>query len=450
LGYVIADEFRELEFIDKGQEAMIINTCVPLHRLVLSLSKALDCIHPDITDHQHRVAYISLHIGRKLGMQTSELITLFHAAALHDIGMLRVENRIKGLHLRKLEAVSWHSEVGYELLKDNPLLRQAAEIILHHHIFWSNGKGAERNGQAVPLSSHIIAIADAVERSINRDAHILDQAEKITNQITMLSGRRFHPDCIEVFREISEPDAFWLDVVSDRIYSILLDQIDWPNLSIDEKTLGPIAEMFGRIVDSLSPWTATHSAGVSASAVVLAEKSNFSPRELGLMRAAGYLHDLGKLKVPTRILNKPGKLTPAEWSIMKVHVYDTFMILKTIGGMPQISEWAAFHHERLDGTGYPFRHKARDLTLGARIMAVADCFTALSEERPYRKGLAKNTILSILERQAADGALDANIVSALANNFDEIDTARQTEQSGYAEKQKRLDKIIAGFKISVA
>ncbi len=90
------------------------------------------------------------------------------------------------------------------------------------------------------------------------------------------------------------------------------------------------------------------------------------------MRAADYLHDVGKLTIPSRILDKPGKLTREEMEIMRGHTYHTFHILNNGGSMPQVAEWAAFHHERLDGTGYPFHHGGKNLTLGARIMAVAD------------------------------------------------------------------------------
>ena len=107
------------------------------------------------------------------------------------------------------------------------------------------------------------------------------------------------------------------------------------------------------------------------------------------MRAAGYLHDLGKIAVPSRILDKPAPPSQHEWAVLREHTYHTFRVLDTIGGMPQISEWAAFHHERLDGTGYPFGHEGKDLTLGARIMAVADIFTAVTEDRPYRAALCE-------------------------------------------------------------
>jgi len=155
-----------------------------------------------------------------------------------------------------------------------------------------------------------------------------------------------------------------------------------------------------------------------------------------LMQAAGYLHDLGKISVPSEILDKQGKPTEAEWAILQGHTYYTFRILETIGGMPQVSEWAAFHHERLDGKGYPFGHTAKDLTLGTRIMAVADTTTALLEDRPYRKSMSDQKAIRILRKLAADGALDGDVLDVLLRDFDPIHAVCQEEQAAYAVKQQ--------------
>ena len=130
---------------------------------------------------------------------------------------------------------------------------------------------------------------------------------------------------------------------------------------------------------------------------------------------------------------------------MKGHTYHTFHILNTIGGMPQMSEWAAFHHERLDGKGYPFWHEAKDLTLGARIMAVADIFTAITEDRPYREGMPCEKVVSILDNQVQNGALDGDVVSVLKDDYDTIDGTRQQEQAEYREKQDRLAEMIGSL-----
>jgi HD-GYP domain-containing protein (c-di-GMP phosphodiesterase class II) len=421
------------------QEAkMIINPEVPLHRLILSLSEALDHVHPKVADHQQRVAYIAMSIARQMGFDDQTLVDLFHAAALHDIGLVSTKSKITALVLGQLEKVARHPEVGYNLLKDNQLFASAAEIVRYHHVDWLHGTGAERGGRPVPLASHVLAVADGVEIMIDRQHQIIQQVPAILDRITALSGRKYHPDCVAAFREAARPEAFWLDATSPRIYGILLTRINWPTLSIDEVALRPIAEMLAQIVDAASPWTAVHTAGVSATAVALAERMNFSPRELHLMRAAGYLHDLGKLCIPARILDKPGRLTPEEMNVVRTHTYHTFRILETIGGMPQIAEWAAFHHERLDGRGYPFRHGENELTLGARIMAAADIFTAVTEDRPYRKAMTTTEAGKLLSQLAADGGLDREVVRVATTERDEINAVRRREQAEYGKRQRRL------------
>jgi HD-GYP domain-containing protein (c-di-GMP phosphodiesterase class II) len=417
---------------------MFVNPQVPLHRLILSLSEALDYVHPQVVGHQHRVAYIATNMARALGLQGLDLLDVFNAAALHDIGIIGVENRVKALHEKQMDAVSWHPEAGFELLRDTPLFANAAALIRHHHVSWAGGRGAEHDSGPVPPASHILALADAVERKIDRNTPILQQADLITREVASMSGEEFRPDCVDAFVRVSQPEAFWLDMASERIYSVLLRQMDWPMLTVDEASVGPIAQLFGRIVDAASRWTLLHSAGVTATAVALAEQFGFSPRELYFMRAAGYLHDLGKLSVPTGILDKFAALTRDEMSVIKGHPYHTFRILDTIGGMPQISEWAAFHHERLDGNGYPFHHTSENLPLGSRIMAVADVFTAVAEDRPYRPGMSAREALGVIGRLAAGGGVDGDVVAMLKREYDTLDAVRRDEQAAYGEKQKRL------------
>lgn len=421
---------------------MIINPRIPLHRLVLSLSEALDHISPFVADHQLRVAYMSTRTARLMGLRGQRLRDVFHAGALHDIGLIRAENRVRAVANNDLENLGWHSEAGYELLKDNEFFAEAATIILHHHATWADGQNDAIQGESVPLASHILALTDAVDRSIQRDVPILHQTKDLVKGILQERGKAFCPDCVDAFHEVCRSPAFWLDATSKRVYAILNREIDWPTLTIDETAVEGIAQIFGRIVDGLSPWTGAHSAGVTAAAVALAERLNFSPREQVLMRAAAYLHDLGKITVPSKILDKQGKLTEEEWSILQGHTYYTFRILDTIGGMPQISEWAAFHHERLDGKGYPFGHAAKDLTLGARIMAVADTFTAITEDRPYRKGMDKEEALGVLTKLVANGGLDGQVVKTLLRDFDVLDAIRRKEQAAYSVKQRRLIQVI--------
>lgn len=115
-----------------------------------------------------------------------------------------------------------------------------------------------------------------------------------------------------------------------------------------------MSELYRDLIDFKSTFTATHSAGVSEAASVIARLFGFTEQEEEMMKVAVNLHGLGKLAVPNSILEKPGPLTKHEMAIMKYHTYWTYAVLKGVEGFHQVTEWAAFHHERLDGSGYPF------------------------------------------------------------------------------------------------
>ena len=121
------------------------------------------------------------------------------------------------------------------------------------------------------------------------------------------------------------------------------------------------------------------------------------------LRRAALLHDIGKLSVPNRILDKPGSLTPDEWAVIKLHPYHTYQILERIPVFGELAFDASAHHERLDGRGY-YRNLTGDhLSPPARILAVADQLDALSADRPYRARLPQERVVSILREERGTG-----------------------------------------------
>ncbi len=153
---------------------------------------------------------------------------------------------------------------------------------------------------------------------------------------------------------------------------------------------------------------------------MLAKILGLTDTEMLLMEVSGNLHDIGKLVIPNSILDKPGKLTKQDMAVMKSHTYYTYFVINTIGGLQQIAEWAAYHHEKLDGSGYPFHCTAAELSTGARIMMVADIFTALAEDRPYRKGMSKDGIIQIIKQFSDRSLLETGIANLLFENYEEI------------------------------
>lgn len=216
-----------------------------------------------------------------------------------------------------------------------------------------------------------------------------------------------------------------------------------PDIELNLSEILGAAKFIEKIIDFRSRFTATHSSGVSAVAEELARTAGFTENECCMIKIAGYLHDLGKLAIPAEIIEKPGKLTKQEYEIVRNHVYYSYHILKNIKGFEEINRTASFHHERLNGKGYPFGLTGDMLSPSARIMCVADVFTAITEDRPYRKGMDSGSAMAVLFGMAQRDEVDSEIVSCLEKNYDRINNARiEAQISAVKEYQKLLAPIV--------
>ena len=407
---------------------MIKELRIPLFDMVMCLSNAMDLVSQVVADHHKRVAYIALSIADEMGLSIEEQNNLLLAGLLHDSGAFSLKERITTLQF-EVENPYEHAEIGYLLFKDFELFSKIAILIHYHHTRWEGGQGSEFEGNEVPIGSHILHLADRVAVLIKREKEVIGQVKEIRERIEENSGTMFVPELVDAFKSLSTKEYFWFDAVSPSINSILASRAGLVFIELDLKGLLSLAKVFCQIIDFRSRFTATHSSGVAAVAEALSRLIGFSRRECQMMKIAGYLHDLGKLAVPTEILEKPAKLTEDDFNIIKSHPFYTYRILETISDLEVINTWASFHHERLDGRGYPFHHKGENLSLGSRIMAVADVFTAITENRPYRKGMSSDKASQILQQMAQDLALDSNIVSTLSLHYDEVNSVRIAAQT---------------------
>jgi energy-coupling factor transport system substrate-specific component len=153
-----------------------------------------------------------------------------------------------------------------------------------------------------------------------------------------------------------------------------------------------------KTVDAKDENTSQHSLRVSEYSVMIAERYGFTKEEQENLRKAALLHDIGKISIPDRILNKPGKLTDEEYATMKSHVTRGAEILKDFTLIDHVVEGAQFHHERYDGKGYPDGKAGEDIPYFARIIAVADSYDAMTSNRSYRKYLSQDMVRSELRK----------------------------------------------------
>jgi putative two-component system response regulator len=168
---------------------------------------------------------------------------------------------------------------------------------------------------------------------------------------------------------------------------------------------------FAQAVDGKSPYTKGHSDRVKHYAVALAGRLGLSQVETDLLRRGASLHDIGKIAVPDAILNKAAPLTPEEFQVIKGHPLQGVRMIEPLESVRDTIPLVRWHHERVDGTGYPDGLTGDRIPFLVRALSVADVFDALSSDRPYRVGLPLDSCLTILRQEAAGGGLDEELVA---------------------------------------
>jgi putative nucleotidyltransferase with HDIG domain len=194
-------------------------------------------------------------------------------------------------------------------------------------------------------------------------------------------------------------------------YSIQLERDLEKSIKRVEKSMEAGIRAVCRTVETKDPYVAAHQERVSQLACTMAKEMGLTAWQIDGVRVAGLLHDIGKITVPTEILSKPGKLSNVELAMIKDHPKVAFDILKNIEFDWPIARIVVQHHERLDGSGYPYGITGKDILLEAKILAVADVVEAMSSSRPYRPALGIEEALAELAR--GDGTLyDPDVVRA--------------------------------------
>ncbi|MDR3553023.1 MAG: HD domain-containing protein [Clostridia bacterium] len=398
-----------------------------MYELLICLTNAEDLISPEVANHHQQVAYLAFKIAEQLGLPGGQEKQLMLAGLLHDVGTLSLDERLELIENEPPTSQD-HAFRGAQLIEGFPPLRDVAEIIRYHHIPWDNGEGSAFRGAKVPYLSHILHLADRIAVLVDRSHDIIGQIKGIQARILAQKNTAFMPELVDAFMDMSEQEYIWLDIVYKPLLYVLPDIVAFDTVELNLDEVIDLTKIFASIIDFRSPFTANHSAGVSKTAEKLAQLAGFSEKECKMMMIAGNLHDLGKLAVQRNVLEKPGKLNPEEFNVIRSHTFYTFRLLQSIRGFETINKWASFHHEKLDGKGYPFHLDDKNIPLGSRIMAVADIFTAITEDRPYRKGMTNEQVIAVLRSMVENHSICPYVVSILMDNFESVNEIRKDAQ----------------------
>ncbi len=318
------------------------------------------------------------------------------------------------------EMIALRCERGAGIARKLGLTSETAEAIRGLDEHWDgSGYPERRRGEEIPLAARILGVAQhldvfASERSQGEAMAVLRAR----------SGTWFDPRLVDVAVRLDRAGVLWENCRPGDDPSVTRELVVamQPKGRHAESGAGPgiglgtglgigpgalpeeidrICEAFADVVDAKSPFTYRHSLGVAEVAAEIAEALQLAPERSVLVRRAALLHDLGKLAVPNTILDKTGKLTEAEWAVVREHPRLSREILERIGPFAEMAEIAGAHHERLDGSGYPHGLKGSQLSMEARVIAVADYYSALTEDRPYRRGMTHAEAMIILRKERA-------------------------------------------------
>lgn len=394
---------------------------VDMHNTITALTCALDLVGIDEVRHGKRVAVMALAIAQHLDWTEPECRSILYAGMLHDCGVSRVHE-----HRHLTETLEWdgaeeHCIRGADYLSACPPLAHLSSEIRYHHTRWDDLQNCPVDAR-IRKRANLLFLADRIDvlqAPFLNGGQILTEYPAIIQRIQSLSGILFSPELVDAFADVANIEAFWLAMEPEYLDEDLRNiGSRIPATLVDVETLKELARLFSRVVDAKSPYTDDHSQRVAHIARQLAAEFGVTGDELEQVEIAGLLHDIGKLRVSEDIIDKPGALTPEERATMHRHSYDTFRILQRVFGDSKIPVWAGFHHETLLGDGYPFKTEIGKLDLECRIIAVADIFQALAQERPYRHTMSLDFIIGNLQERVAAGRLDADVVAKLAGNAD--------------------------------
>ena len=428
---------------------------IALSELIGALSYALDVTEGEPPGHAVRSCLIGMRLADELGLGAGERSDLFYALLLKDAGCSANSARMAALfaaddheakrtskrvdwarpfsafvwslrtvapggslraRMDRLLAIRDEGEVtrslmqarcdrGAEIARMLGFSEATAEAIRALDEHW-DGRGQPRGlrGTEIPLAARVLCLAQTVE--IFHAARGVGAAYRVAAR---RAGQWFDPALVETLGALRADTGFWASLAEPD-----LSGVEPPDrvLVADENRLDQIADAFAGVIDAKSPWTRHHSDRASAIATGIAGVLGLEAAAVRDLRRAALLHDIGKLAISNLVLDRPGRLTDAEYADIRQHPLVTHRILERVPGFSELATVASAHHERLDGSGYPGGLSAGELTIPMRVLAVADVYEALTAERPYRPAWSSDRALEII-RLDVPQRLDQDAFAAL-------------------------------------
>jgi HD-GYP domain-containing protein (c-di-GMP phosphodiesterase class II) len=375
--------------------------------LLEALTSVMGSAKGYLRDHGPMVAMLASRLGRELGLSKAECSELFFAAILSDMGMVGLaedawENPAPELAPEVRERVQMHPRRSEARVRGIPHLEDLAPLLRHHHEWWDGSGYPDRlEGEQIPVGARILRLADTVAALSKERPHRGPLSpDEVAEVVEASAGKEFGPEiaaCYLALHRAGEVSTF--DAQAYR-HTVLRAAESLLPEEVSPLSTSQLLTIVANLIDAKDPYTAGHSRRVSVLAVAVAEQLDLNAATRSALWAGGYLHDLGKLSVPLRVLAKNGRLTEDEFGYIRAHPADGAEILEGIPTLQHLTAGVRYHHERWDGKGYPEGLAGERIPLVAQIMAVCDAYDAMTSKRAYRDSCPPEMALEEVEREA--------------------------------------------------
>lgn len=353
-----------------------------------------------------------------MGFDDKRKFDLCAYSIFHDNGLIESFRIAKEKdNFLKIENIKKHCEIGQKNIKVFPFFYDKKNIITDHHENYDGSGFFGKSGTDIHIMSQLIAFADILDTKFDLNNITLSKKQEIEEFVKQNDSKLFSSFIVSAFLMLSSKDIFWYDLESPLIEKALDKILPTFIEDVSNEQLLSISKFFSKIIDSKSEFTARRTSELMDKIKLLAEHYNLNDEKCYILQIAANFHDLGKLGIPNEILEKSDSLTDDELFIIKKHASLTHMILDKIEGFEEICQIASAHHERLDGSGYPFAYKGEELSFEHRLLGALDMYQALVEDRPQRPSMSHDDAMKILKKQVRLNKLDEEIVDSIDEVF---------------------------------
>jgi HD-GYP domain-containing protein (c-di-GMP phosphodiesterase class II) len=387
---------------------------IRMDELIQVIGTALDIVECELlgssSNHGKRISSLCALMGKELGMDEEAIRSITTCALLHD-------NALTEYILYKHENTDYetnlklHCRYGQRNVEMLPLKDNVGGLVLYHHEHADGTGPFGKREDEFPPGAGLIAIADMIDVAYHLQRVHPDDLPSIQKEIAAQSGKRYTKTAAQALLAVLNKETL-LSLHDENITQTAARLMPLWHEEVESETIMGLAGLTAGIIDFKSPFTKKHSVQIANRAWLMSGYYGFETAKRAKVYLAASLHDIGKLSTPNEILDKPGKLTDSEFTTIKNHVKCTYDLLSEITGFEEICRWASTHHEKLDGTGYPFGKNSEELDFIDRMLACTDIYQAVSEERPYHPRRSHEDTMPILWSMADKGFIDYEITKS--------------------------------------